>query len=225
MRNCDAALLIDAGTGARRLVSDRELLDGVGCLHVVLTHFHLDHTAGLFYLANLCCPIEIWAAGEALEATPTHELLGRLLGSPFAPPGFRQKLGSIRELPVGTVSIGPFELRTRVQRKHSNATLALRVGDTLAWCTDTAYDEENGDFARGARILFHEAFYPGERTRDGSHTTSAEAARVAAAAGVERLVLVHVNPELDDEEALLEHARPHFAATDVGRDGRLRRVL
>jgi ribonuclease BN (tRNA processing enzyme) len=44
---------------------------------------------------------------------------------------------------------------------------------------------------------------------------------IAAAAGVERLLLLHVNPELDDEEPLLRYARPAFAATELGRDGRL----
>ena len=32
-------------------------------------------------------------------------------------------------------------------------------------------------------------------------------------------MLIHVNPEHDDDEALLAFARPHFAATEVGVDG------
>jgi hypothetical protein len=30
---------------------------------------------------------------------------------------------------------------------------------------------------------------------------------------------MHVNPERDDEDALLAYARPAFAATEVARDG------
>jgi glyoxylase-like metal-dependent hydrolase (beta-lactamase superfamily II) len=88
VRNERGALLIDAGTGASRLLAEPELLDGVDRLHVVLTHFHLDHVAGLFYLAALEVPFEVWGAGEALEGTSTAELVRRLLESPFAPPGF-----------------------------------------------------------------------------------------------------------------------------------------
>jgi ribonuclease BN (tRNA processing enzyme) len=57
---------------------------------------------------------------------------------------------------------GGVQVGCRIQRKHSNRTLALRVDHELAWCTDTALDEENADFARGVRMLFHESFYAAE---------------------------------------------------------------
>ena len=219
VRNGREALCIDAGSGARRLLSDPMLLDGVDRLHVLLTHFHLDHTLGLFVLPALELPVEIWAAGEELERLATRDIVGRLLGPPFAPPTIVEGFAAVHELGVGEARVGPFDLRTRIQRRHSNPTLALRFADELVWCTDTAYDEENVEFARGVRLLCHEAFFAAERTDDPGHTASGEAGRLAAAAGVERLVLMHVNPELDDEDALLRYARPAFGATAVARDG------
>jgi ribonuclease BN (tRNA processing enzyme) len=218
VRNGREALCIDAGSGAHRLLDDPSLLDGIERLHVLLTHFHLDHTIGLFFLPALEAPVEIWAAGEALEQTATAQIVNRLLGPPFAPQTFVGGFAGIHELVEGQAYVGPFELRTRIQRNHSNPTLALRFGDDLVWCTDTGYDAENAEFARGARLLAHEAFYPGESTEDPGHTASGEAARLAAAAEVDRLLLIHVNPFLDDEESLLAHARPVFEATEVARD-------
>ena len=75
------------------------------------------------------------------------------------------------------------------------------------------------DFARGARILFHEGFHAADSCDDDGHTGAGDAARLAAAAGVERLILIHLHPRLMDESKLLELARPLFAATEVGRDG------
>ena len=69
---------------------------------------------------------------------------------------------------------------------------------------------------RGARVLCHDAFYVGGP--EPNHTRAEDAARVAAEAGVERLVLMHLNPKAD-EEAELRASRPIFAATEVGRDG------
>lgn len=218
LRNGSEALCIDAGSGARRLLADPELLDGVERLHVVLTHFHLDHILGLFFLPALSPPVEIWAAGLALEGTSNEELLRRVLGPPFAPRSFVSGFSSINELGVGDLRVGPFEVRTRIQRRHSSPTLALRFADDLVWCTDTAFDEENAEFARGVRLLCHEAFYPSERTDDPGHTASGEAARIAAAAGAERLLLIHVNPALDREDDMLAFARPAFPATEVARD-------
>jgi ribonuclease Z len=218
LRKDGAALVIDAGSGARRLVSQPELLRGLDRISVVLTHFHLDHTLGLFYLVAAGVPIEVWAAGEALEETATETLLPRLLGSPFAPAGFLRSF-VLRELPVGEAQVGSFSVRARIQPQHSNATLALRVDEAIAWCTDTAYDEDNVAFVRGAHTLFHEAFRPGDETDDPTHTGASQAGRLAAAAGVERLVLIHVDPDLEDDDVLLRNARAHFASTEVGCDG------
>jgi ribonuclease BN (tRNA processing enzyme) len=216
LRKDGHALAIDAGSGARRLVQDRELLRGVERLYVVLTHFHLDHTHGLFYLVDAEPPVEVWAAGRALEGVATETLLGRLLGTPFAPSGFLDVLRP-HELPLGEAQLGPFALRTRVQTQHSNPTLAVRVDESVAWCTDTAYDEGNVDFVRGAGILFHEAFTV--TSSDGTHTAAADAARLAAAAEVDRLVLIHVDPALADEGALLTNALAHFEGAELGHDG------
>jgi ribonuclease BN (tRNA processing enzyme) len=111
-------------------------------------------------------PVEVWGGGEVLESTPTAELVARLLGSPFAPPSFAASFAYIHELHEGEQTVGPFTVRARKQLLHTNPTLALRVGDDVACCTDTAYDEGNVGFARGARVLLHEAFTAGETTRD-----------------------------------------------------------
>ena len=205
-------LLIDAGSGARRLVTDTDLLDGVDRLHVVLTHFHLDHVLGLFYLAAVDRPIEIWGAGEDLERVATRSLVERLVSPPFAPPSFLDHFSTVRELnPAGENAVGSFAIRTRVQTLHSNPTVALRIDDAVVWCTDTGYDEENVEFARGAKVLFHEAFtVTGD---DHGHTAASKAAELARAAGAERLVLIHIDPELARDESLLERARSVFPAS------------
>jgi ribonuclease BN (tRNA processing enzyme) len=219
LRDGDAALLIDAGSGVRRLVDEPELLAGVERVYICLTHFHLDHVIGLFYVGELELPIELWGGGEVLEGIPTRELVTRLLGSPFAPSSFVGLFEDVHELREGDQDVGPFRVRARLQRLHSNPTLALRIGDELAYCTDTSADDENIEFARGARVLVHEAFESGEGTEHFGHSAAGEAARIASAAGVERLVLIHINPQQASDEDLLAFARPHFERTDVGSDG------
>jgi ribonuclease BN (tRNA processing enzyme) len=211
----NGALLIDAGTGVRRLLTDRSLLDGIDRLHVVLTHFHLDHVIGLFYIGAVGVPVEVWGAGEALERMPTAALVERLLAPPFAPPSFLGRLDQVNELAVGKdTPIGAFRVRARVQERHSNPTLALRVDDAMVWCTDTEYDEGNIAFAQGSRVLFHETF-ANERT----HTAAEDAGRLAAAAGVDSLVLIHINPVEADEVGLVARARSKFDDVQLGEDG------
>src|ERR1700712_115671 len=63
----DAAVVIDAGTGLRRLITDRAaLLGGRTKLEVLLTHFHIDHVCGLAYLTELT-DMAITARGPRAE--------------------------------------------------------------------------------------------------------------------------------------------------------------
>jgi ribonuclease BN (tRNA processing enzyme) len=215
VRDGDHVLLLDAGTGVRRLATEPQLLEGVRRITVALTHFHIDHLMGLPFLIDFDVEREIWGGGLALEGIPTVELVHRL----FDPPIVGQSPGEVHELAPPGAAIGPFTLEARIQPRHPNQTLALRVNRELALCTDTAYDEENIAFVRGARVLCHESFHAGDTTDDLGHTASGDAGRLARAAGVERLVLTHVNPYLRDDEELLRFARPVFPDVAVARDG------
>lgn len=228
LRRGDRAVLIDAGTGLERLVADPSLLDGVKELELVLTHFHLDHVAGLAYLPGLreaaSTPPRIWGPARVLFGTSSEQVLRRLNGPPHSDADFGLIASEVRELAEGAQSVGPFTLRTRVQPGHSTPTLALRFDDELTYCTDTCFDAANVAFAAGSRLLMHEAWYTEDAPEAAEiHSSGRDAAGVARAAGVPELVLIHLHPR-GEQAALLEEARAVFEATAVGEDG-LRREL
>jgi ribonuclease BN (tRNA processing enzyme) len=226
VRDGDQVLLLDAGMGVGRLFAEPELLEGVARVDVVLTHWHLDHVAGLGFLTLHDARVKptVWAPGAAVMGTSAVELLGDVLGPPFfsrSAEAARARFAGIHDLDAGEVEIGAFSLRVRVQRRHSTPTLAVRFGDVFALCTDTGYDEGNIEFARGVAVLLHEAVYAADRCPDEWHSAAGDAARIAAAADVGRLVLIHLDPNLADEGGLARFARAHFAASEVGHDGPL----
>ncbi|MDX6513062.1 MAG: hypothetical protein QOE36_2566 [Gaiellaceae bacterium] len=224
-REGDELLLIDAGTGLSRLVTEPALVEGVRRLTVVLTHFHVDHTMGLAWLFELerIERRELYGPGGVVGAR-SIDLLHRMLD----PPLLLREAGAVEKLfaevhDVGgdeRLELGSFVVETRVQKGHTTPTLAYRINGQLVYCTDTAYDEGNAEFARGARVLLHEAFYAAEESEDEIHSGAGEAARIAAAANVDRLVLIHLPPWVDEDE-LLRIARGHFPAAELGRDGPL----
>src|SRR5437588_400964 len=73
--------------GAARFVERPELLSGTSRLDIVLTHFHLDHIAGLAYLPalGLCEQTTIWGPGKLLYDISTEELLVQVSRQPFHP--------------------------------------------------------------------------------------------------------------------------------------------
>ena len=196
LREGDHALVIDAGTGISHLVTTPDLLEGVRTIDIVLTHFHLDHVVGLAYLPALSLsePPRVHGPGAWLYSTPTAEILARLI----APPLFVDLAAitsRVGEIGADGLALGPFEVRTRVQRRHTDPTLAFRIGDELTYCTDTAYDEDNAKFAAGSRVLAHEAWWTQDAPREeASHSAAGQAARIALDAGVERLAMIHVRP-------------------------------
>ena len=218
LRDGDHVLVIDAGTGIHRLIENPQLLEGAKHLDLVLTHFHLDHTAGLSYLPALPLEAVVWGPGQLNYGTATEEILGRLLGSPLFASTPADLTAGVREIPAEPFEVGPFELRSRTQRLHPDPTLALRIGDTLAYCTDTAADSGNVEFAAGSRVLCHEAWYAQDTTDDETHSAAGEAGRIAAAAGVEQLVLIHVSPLLASDDELAAPARDVFENAAVGED-------
>jgi ribonuclease BN (tRNA processing enzyme) len=219
VRRDDRALLLDAGSGARRLISDAGLLAGATRLDVVLTHFHLDHVCGLCYLPALPLPATVWAPGRWLYGRASEELL-RPLREPPISAFSAARLGDVRELCDGAQEIGGFTLTARAQLRHWAPTAGLRVGDDLALITDTAYDEGGVELAHRVRHLLHEAWSPSAepRSADGD-ATGRDAGRIAAAAGAGRLTLIHLDPTLPDHAAVLADARTAFAGARLGEDG------
>lgn len=204
------ALLLDAGTGVSRLAEPAvaALLAGCPRLDILLTHYHLDHVVGLSYLPGVWRgrPVRLFAPAPPLVAAAPEEALGRLL----APPLFPVPLAAF-PLPVEVVpftgpelTAGPFTLRLRSQR-HPGGSVGVRVGDALAYVTDTVLDPETEAFVRGVGLLLHEVWLTDDEAGGGAaersgHAAASEVADLARRAGVGRLLPVHHHPRRSAEE-------------------------
>jgi ribonuclease BN (tRNA processing enzyme) len=215
-------VLLDAGTGARRLATDHELVEGLTSLDVVLTHFHLDHVCGLLYLQALSglerAP-RVWAPGRWLYDAPSEEVLDAVLRQPISPSPV-PIVSEVLELRAGEQVVGPLEIEALAQLRHWGPTAGLRVGDALALVTDTAREAGHAEFTRGVRHLLHEAWSTSSKPIYADcDATAYEAGGTAAAAGAGRLTLVHLNPQLRSLEPVLADAREAFEAAELGEDG------
>ena len=222
LRDSETAVMIDAGTGVCRLIERPELLAGARRLDILLTHFHLDHIAGLAYLPALgvCEQTTIWGPGQLLYGVSTEELLGRVSNQPFHPVPLEDQEITVRDLPSGELELPACRVGVRRQVRHSAPSLALRFDDRLAWVTDTAYDPESAPFASGCRLLAHEAWFTAGAPRNPEiHSSAAEAAQVALDAQIERLLLIHLPPFLASIDQLVYEAAETVPGTLPANDG------
>lgn len=196
----EAALLLDAGSGVARLLEPaiEALLEPYERLDVVLTHYHLDHVVGMSFLPGVwpTRPVRIHAPGPPLVDVAPDEALCRLIHPPLFPiplPEYPMPV-ELERLTGDPVAIGGIDLRFRAQ-DHPGGSIGVRLGDSLAYVTDTVADAATADFVAGVDLLLHEVWLgPGGEASATGHSAADEVAAIAVRAGVRRLMPVHLHP-------------------------------
>jgi len=229
-------VIIDAGTGiiglgeklARAAASSRRKI------HVLLTHFHLDHIMGLPFFAPLSDKSATVTFYSAAEPQETERLLAGLMAGPYFPLDFsdRPAVKHYKKLPQGTFEIGSLSI-SHHPLNHPQGCVAYRINEgaqSVVFATDTEHppkglDEGLAAFARGAGILITDATFTPRDYEDGKrgwgHSTWLEGTKLARAASVGTLCLSHLNPEYSDKaiDAIVRSARAKFFRTRAAREG------
>ncbi len=217
----ECGAMFDAGTAVFR--APRFL--ATSTLDIFLTHAHLDHIIGLTYLFSVVRqhPLErvrVFGEEEKLAAIDEH-LFSEFI-FPVRPPMefFPMRSDEAVELmDGGRVSHFPLE--------HVGGTVGYRIDwpdRSMAYVTDTTAAPGSGyiEHIRGVDLLVHECYFPDGRedwAAKTGHSCTTPVAQVAKAAGVGRLVMVHVDPVVTDSDPIgLEVARGIFAKTEIGSD-------
>jgi len=221
----EAAILLDAGTGVGRLLEPAvaKLLEGRDRLDIFLSHYHLDHCVGLAYLPEVWPGRQVVIHGPAppfAEATP-EEALGRLLGPPFSAPfavfPLKVELAPVSET---AISLNGLDISFRGQT-HMFGSMGIRIGDDIAYVTDTIADDGTIDLARNVKLLMHELYLTDSELEAGginalNHSHVSGVARIAREANVGRLMIMHHRPgRTPAEVAALARTVEQLAGTEV----------
>ena len=91
-----------------------------------------------------------------------------------------------------------------------------------AYCSDTLYRPSLVEQLKGVDLLFHEATFAdaeSKRAKETGHSTSVQAAKIAVASHVKRLVIGHFSARYEDETVLLEEAQRIFPNSIAATEG------
>ena len=221
----EAGVVLDAGTGFFRV---RERIQTPE-LHIFLSHAHLDHCVGLsFYLDVLhetgVQKVFIYGLAEKLEAVQSQLFSEHLFPLPphfeWVPIDSQQgALGT--ELPLGGKM-------TWCPLKHPGGSLGYRLewnNASLAYITDTTASKQANyvAFIQNAGTLIHECNFPDgfeELAQKTGHSCVTPVAEVCRSAEVNRCVLVHMNPMMDDPSCFnLDSVSNIYEPLQFGSDG------
>ena len=218
--NAGTLLVLDAGTGIRRL--------GIGLppdlkrVDILLTHVHMDHIQGLGFFAPLYNPnVEVHIWGPASSTQRLAWRLKRYLSPPLFPIRLTElacKL-SIHEVPCGEVDIGEFRVSAALVC-HPGPTVGYRIksaeGRVLTYLPDhepalgvlrfPSLPREwtsGAKLAVGADLLIHDSQYTSAEYAchcGWGHSSLTQTLAFGSLTEVRRLVPFHHDPSHTDTD-------------------------
>ena len=198
----DERLLLDCGSGvvhgmARLGLAWRELD------HLLITHYHNDHTGDLPMLLfalehgvrpRRTKPLTVWAPRGIRERLKAMEAA---FGDHVADPGFPVV---VREVSArASFDVGRVNVRAH-GTPHTDVSLAYRLaanGRTLGYTGDTGPSGAVAAFMEGVDVLIAECSLPDDLAIE-THLSPSSVAALARSASPGRLVVTHVYPMLED---------------------------
>ena len=212
-------ILLDLGSGA--LGALHRYADPLAVDAVLLSHLHADHCLDLtgYYVLRRYHPaghqprIPVWGP------VGTAERMARAYDLPVEP-GMTEEFDF--RVYDGPFKLGPFAVEP-VPVTHPVPAFGLRVtadGRTLGYSGDTGPCAGLDEVAADADLLLAEAsFVSREDNPPHLHLTGTDCGEAATRGGSGRLVLTHVPPWYDPQEALDEALATYDGDIDVARAG------
>ena len=218
--NAGTLLVLDAGTGIRRL--GISLPPDLKRVDILLTHVHMDHIQGLGFFAPLYNPnVEVHIWGPASSTQRLAWRLKRYLSPPLFPIRLTElacKL-SIHEVPCGVVDIGEFQVSAELVC-HPGPTVGYRIksaeGRVLTYLPDhepalgvlrfPSLPREwtsGAKLADGADLLIHDSQYSNAEYAchcGWGHSSLTQTLAFGSLTEVRRLVPFHHDPSHTDTD-------------------------
>lgn len=223
--DADETIIIDAGTGIRRLGNVLAKDPVRRKLTLLLTHSHWDHLAGFPFFKPAFIP------GFSITVCGGNDSPGRVLEClkhQMDPPYFPVDMNAMKaDFIIGChcsngqcghalPEIAGDHRCESIRLNHPNGGYGYKFngagGASLVVLTDNEirFSHPGGrsrseyvEFCRGAALLIHDAQYTEEeygRTLGWGHSTFHDALSLALDAGVKKLVMVHHDPDHTDDD-------------------------
>ena len=225
-------VIIDMGTGLMHL--GNSLMAGAfgkgkGKASILLSHTHWDHIQGLGFFAPVFIAgneFTVWGPGPYGSAGMLEEILEGQMDPNFSPLQTLKNFSAtfeVRSAPCGPPFVTEGVTISAHEHPHGATTaLAFRIeeaGKSFVYASDVGQPEADAPpapdavaFYRGADVLLHDTTYrpvDQAKRRNRGFSTYEDAAAVAVAAKVKRLVTFHYDQDYsdDDVDALVASCR------------------
>jgi ribonuclease BN (tRNA processing enzyme) len=212
----ESRILLDLGDGTlRRLLEAGHRVGDIS--HVLITHFHPDHTGALasFLFSNKYPEPATRRGPLTLMGGPGFvdffRRFGHVYGRWIELPPEKIRLKEVDPMAADGIDFGDFHL-SWAPVNHNPESLAYRIrdeaGKSMVYSGDTDESESLKRLAKGADLLICESALP-DALKVPGHLSPALAGGIAADARVGKLVLTHFYPECDTADMAGECRRTY----------------
>ncbi|NOR15707.1 MAG: MBL fold metallo-hydrolase [Candidatus Aminicenantes bacterium] len=227
----DEIIILDAGTGIMELGNNlSSSINGNPLkVHLLLTHFHLDHIIGLPFFSPLFSHETQITFYSPISELETENILQDLMKGRFFPLDFTDtpSTRTFKQLPKDGFMIGDVGI-SWCNLHHPQGSVAYRIDQdeqSIVMATDTEHPETGVDenlarLCQDADILVYDAMYTPEdypTFKGWGHSTWLAGTELAKAAGIKSLYLSHLNPAYKDGQItfILKRAQQNFRSSVI----------
>lgn len=194
----DELFLLDAGTGISNIGKYSSIIANYDTIHIILSHYHLDHTIGLVYLLPFVRDKRIIIYGPGRMAYPetTSYYLHTLLRREFFSRCIDDFSDDVQiiDFPAKSFFVGKTKISVKEQN-HSSPSFRIVLDDKLIYATDTTFDPNEWNEQTGA-LLLHEC-WDCHQTLNQTHTTLWQLKNQLPLNNFDKVLLIHHNPSWD----------------------------
>ncbi len=187
--------LIDTGSGVTRLFDYEWLLASYDTLHIVYTHYHHDHIAGIGYLPQFLSGKKLIIKGPGKPYYPhsCKEILSTYTQTPYFPKSIHQFSDSVEISDYDESGFQIAGMHVEVLKQiHADHTFGLKFDDLLYFATDTEPLEETFRRASKTKVLIHECW--GTEGNLSGHSSATAIKDYLTSYSIPRTFLMHAHP-------------------------------
>ncbi|MHB1680694.1 MAG: MBL fold metallo-hydrolase [bacterium] len=209
----ETVIILDAGSGISGLLSSeiKKKIQGKH-LHIILSHYHLDHTCGLSYIPGVVHDnqITLYCPVKPLVKTKNSNILKKLL----SPPLYSLKLENL-PITIKDINSNKFKINdiniSLIKQYHPDGSVGIRIDDDIVYITDTVVSDNTAKFAKNVKLLLHEIWITDKELKTASleadgkkqeekHSFESGAVKIALSSGCKGFMPIHMPPHRTQNE-------------------------
>lgn len=197
-------IMLDAGTGVSNIGHYHYLLEKYKTLHIILSHYHLDHIIGLSYLLPYVSDksIVIYGPGSPSYQRSTQTILNDLFQADFFSRPLEKlarKVLCIDYSANANFSIGDISCSIKRQN-HSSPSYSILIDNELLYATDTSFDASTWANTPFVKVLLHECWQINNDNSPQKHCSLESLLKELPLEKFAKVYLIHQNPMWNESD-------------------------